>query len=60
MIVPLVDQGDGTYFSEFLGNRQVLRTSGTVAIMHTSQLLMRWRNFLDELFCTVMADGVKR
>jgi Icc-related predicted phosphoesterase len=76
MIVPLVQQPDGTYFSDFLGNRQTLKTqqerevleknirnSGYYPYATTPDEIEKMGNdkkYLDELFSRVMADGVKR
>jgi len=76
MIVPLVQQSDGTYFSDFLGNRQTLKTqqerealeknirnSGYYPYITTPDEIEKMQNdkkYLDELFSRVMAAGVKR
>jgi Icc-related predicted phosphoesterase len=76
MIVPLVQQPDGTYLTEFLGTRQTLKTqlereaveknirnSGYYPYITTPdevEKLQSDKKHLDELFSTVMADGVKR
>ncbi|MGD0177076.1 MAG: metallophosphoesterase [Candidatus Bathyarchaeia archaeon] len=76
MIVPILEQADGTCVSEFLGNRQILRTmqerevlekkirnNGYYPYLTTPEEMEKLRNdkkLLDELFSKVMADGVKR
>ena len=76
MIVPIVREPDGTYFSEFLGTRQVLKTkeerdgleknirnSGYYPYTTTPDEVEKLSNdkkLQDELFSRVMVDGVKR
>src|SRR5208337_4614214 len=76
MIVPLVQQPDGTYLTEFLGNSQTvknqqerealeknIRNSGYYPYVTTSGEMEKLQNDkkqLDELFSKIMADGVKR
>lgn len=76
MIVPIVRQPDGTYFSEFLGTTQILKTkeerdgleknirnSGYYPYMTNPDEMEKLSNdkkLQDELFSRVMADGVKR
>ena len=76
MIVPIVRQPDGTYFSEFLGSTQILKTKeerdnleknirngGYYPYMTNPDEMERLSNdkkLQDELFSRVMVDGVKR
>ena len=76
MIVPIVRQPDGTYFAEFLGSTQILKTkeerdhlektirnSGYYPYMTNPDEMERLSNdkkLQDELFSRVMVDGVKR
>jgi hypothetical protein len=76
MIVPIVQQPDGTYFSEFLGTTQILKTKeerdGLEKKIHNSgyypymtnpdemEKLSNDKKLQDELFSRVMVDGVKR
>ena len=76
MIVPLVDQGDGTSVADFLGTREVLKTpedrQGLEKRIRNSgyypygtsldefEKLQADKHLVDELFSKVMAAGVKR
>lgn len=76
MIVPIVRQPDGTYFSEFLGTTQILKTKeerdGLEKNIRNSgyypyrtnpdevEKLSNDKKLQDELFSRVMTDGVKR
>jgi Icc-related predicted phosphoesterase len=76
MIVPIVQQPDGTYVSEFLGTTQILKTkeerdaldksirnSGYYPYVTTPDEIEKLSNdkkLQDELFSRVMADGVRR
>jgi Icc-related predicted phosphoesterase len=76
MIVPLVEQGDGTSVADFLGTREVvrnteqqqalekkIRNSGYYPYSTTLaefERLQSDKHLVDELFSKVMADGVKR
>ena len=76
MIVPLVDQGDGSSVADFLGIREVVKTNEERQALEkrirnsgyypysTSRSefeeLQANKNLVDELFSKVMADGVKR
>ena len=76
MIVPLVDQGDGTSVADFLGVREVIKTPDEQKAIEkrirnsgyypysTSQeefeKLQADKSLVDALFSRVMADGVKR
>ena len=76
MIVPIVDQGDGTSVAEFLGAREVtktaeerqvlekrIRNSGYYPYVTTVpeyEKLQEDKHLVDELFSKVMAAGVKR
>ena len=76
MIVPIVQQPDGTYAAEFLGNNQVLkskeereglekniRNSGFYPYLTEPAEMDKLTNdkkLQDQLFSRVMADGVKR
>lgn len=76
MIVPIMEQSDGTYVSDFLGTTQVVKTrqdrealektirnSGYYPYMTTPSEVEKLSNdkkLQDELFSKIMADGVKR
>jgi Icc-related predicted phosphoesterase len=76
MIVPIVQQSDGTYAAEFLGNQEVLKThqerealekdirnSGYYPYVTDAAEMERLQNekkLQDELFSKVMVEGVKR
>ena len=76
MIVPIVQQPDGTYLSEFLGTPHILKTkderesleknirnSGYYPYTSNPQeteILSNDKKQLDELFSRVMVEGVKR
>ena len=76
MIVPLVQQPDGTYVAEHLGNMQTVKTqqereslekdirnNGYYPYITTPDEMEKLQNdkkYLDELFSKIMADGVKR
>ena len=76
MIVPIVQQPDGTYAAEFLGNNQILKTkeeregleknirnSGFYPYLTDPAEMDKLTNdkkLQDQLFSRVMADGVKR
>ena len=76
MIVPLVDQGDGTSVADFLGTREVIKTpedrqglekrirnSGYYpysASLDEFEKLQADKHLVDELFSKVMAASVKR
>jgi Icc-related predicted phosphoesterase len=76
MIIPIVQQADGTCVSEFLGNQQVLKTMGEREALEKKirnsgyypylttpsevEKLQSDKKALDELFSNVMVDGVKR
>ena len=76
MIVPLVNQGDGTSVADFLGTREVVKTAEEQAALekkirnsgyypYTTTLdefekLQADKNLVNELFSKVMAEGVKR
>jgi Icc-related predicted phosphoesterase len=76
MIVPIIQERDGTWTSEYLGDRRVLSTtperetleksirkSGYYPYLTTPAEMEKLQNdkkLLDELFLNVMTDGVKR
>jgi Icc-related predicted phosphoesterase len=76
MIVPIVEQPDGTYVGEFLGNQQVMKTpeerdaleknihfSGYYPYRTTPsemEKLQADKKLVDELFSKVMAEGIRR
>lgn len=76
MIVPLVEQGDGTRVADFLGVREVIKTPDEQKAIEkrirnsgyypypTSQgefeKLQADKQMVDELFSKVMADGIRR
>jgi Icc-related predicted phosphoesterase len=76
MIVPIVEQGDGTYAAEFLGSQQVLKTPEEKAALEKNirnsgyypypctpgevEKLQADKKLVDDLFSKVMADGIKR
>ncbi len=76
MIVPIIEQPDGTYLAEFLGTQQALgtrearetlekniRNSGFYPYPTTSsevEKLQADKKLVDELFSKVMADGIRR
>jgi len=76
MIVPIVDQGNGTYAADFLGTQQILKTPEEKAALEKNirnsgyypypstaaevEKLQADKQLVDQLFSKVMADGVKR
>ena len=76
MIVPIVDQGNGTYAAEFLGSQQILKTPEERAALEKNirnsgyypypstpadvEKLQADKKLVDELFSKVMADGIRR
>lgn len=76
MIVPIVDQGNGTYAADFLGTQQTLKTPEEKAALEKNirnsgyypyecttaevEKLQADKQLVDQLFSKVMADGVKR
>ena len=76
MIVPIVDQGNGTYAADFLGTQQILKTPEEKAALEKNirnsgyypypstaaevEKLQADKQLVDKLFSKVMADGVKR
>lgn len=76
MIVPLVQQPDGTYVTEYLGNLQTVKTQQERESLEKNirnngfypyitnpdemEKLQNDKKYLDELFSKIMADGVKR
>jgi Icc-related predicted phosphoesterase len=76
MIVPVVEQPDGTYLLDFLGNQQIIKTpeerhaleknirnSGYYPYLTTPAEVEKIENdkkLLDDLFSEVMAEDVKR
>ena len=76
MIVPIVQQRDGTYIAEFLGSQHIMETvqdkealekhirnNGFYPYLTThaeTEKLQNDKKFFDELFSKLMAEGVKR
>lgn len=76
MIVPIVEQPDGTYLAEFLGSQHLLKTTqerealeknihnnGCYPYLTTPPEMEKLQNdkkLLDELFSEIMAGGVRR
>jgi Icc-related predicted phosphoesterase len=76
MIVPIVEEADGTFTAEFLGNQQVMKTreerealeknirsSGYYPYSTTPDELEKLqadKKLVDELFSKVMVDGIRR
>ena len=76
MIVPIVDQGDGTSVADFLGTREAIKTAEElqglekrirnsgyypyVTTLDEFEKLQADKHLVDELFSKVMAAGVKR
>jgi len=76
LIIPVVQQPDGTYLAEYLGSDRVLKTlqerealekeirnSGYYSYLTTSQEMEKLQDdkkLVDELFSNVMTEGVRR
>lgn len=76
MIVPIIEQSDGTWRAEFLGTQQIMRTHEQREALEKNirfnghypyevtpaelEKLQSDRNLVDELFTKVMVDGIRR